>query len=155
MRVKLKQAAGRLRKDIWTYKWLGLLLITYYLLVEFLFSAFCPLVIVTGFPCPGCGITRAFLFVITGQFQRAWNINPFIYGWLLLACYVGVQRYWLNRQAKGLTGLAAVLAVAMIAFYIYRMYRYFPNRPPMTYTRGNLFEKILPGYGGIIRKFIY
>ena len=155
MKERCKQAAGRLWKDICAYKMIGIVLIIYYLLVEFIFSAFCPLVIVTGFPCPGCGITRACLFVITGQFARAWNMNPFIYGWILLAVYVGVQRYLLGRKAKGWQGLLAVLAVAMIVFYFYRMYRYFPNKPPMSYTRGNLFEKILPGYDRLIRKLIY
>lgn len=152
MRINLRQAAGRVWKDIKEYKWLGIVLITYYLLVEYTFSAFCPLVIITGFPCPGCGITRALLCVFTGQFARAWSINPLIYAVLFTALYAGVQRYLLGRRVKGFYQLLCIVAVLMIVVYIYRMYRYFPHRPPMSITRGSLFEKILPGYGEFLNK---
>lgn len=146
MKIKWKQAADRVWKDVKEYKWLGLVLAVYYLLMEFIFSAFCPLVIITGFPCPGCGITRAFLCVLTGQFARAWYINPLIYGVILTALYAGVQRYLLGRKVRGFRKILCVLAILMIVVYIYRMYRYFPHRPPMSITGGSLFERFLPGY---------
>lgn len=146
MKIEWKQAAGRVWKDMKEYKWLGLVLALYYLLMEIVFSAFCPLVIVTGLPCPGCGITRAFLCVLTGQFVRAWDINPLIYGVILTALYAGIQRYLLGQKVKGLRKILCVLAILMIGVYVYRMYRYFPHRPPMSITRGSLFERFLPGY---------
>jgi len=152
MKINWKQTAGRVWKDVKEYKWLGIVLIAYYLLVEYIFSAFCPLVIITGFPCPGCGITRAFLCVLTGQFARAWNINPLIYGVLLTALYAGIQRYLLGRRVKGFYQLLCILAVLMIVVYIYRMYRYFPHRSPMSITRGSLLEEILPGYREFLNK---
>lgn len=155
MKIRVKQAAERLWKDIWQYKWLGVVLLIYYLLMEHIFSAFCPSVIITGFPCPGCGMTRAFLFVLTGQFERAWSINPLIYGCFLFAFYAGVQRYLLGRKVNGWKTIMIILAVALMGLYIYRMYCYFPNKPPMTFTNGSLFERLLPGYGEVIRAVIY
>ena len=155
MKIRLKQAAGRIWKDILAYKMLGVVLIIYYLFSELIFSAFCPSVIVIGFPCPGCGMTRACLFVLTGQFERAWNINPMIFGWVLFAFYGVVQRYFLGKKVKGWKTILALLATAMIGLYIYRMYQYFPNKPPMTFTGGSLFERLLPGYGRVIRELIY
>lgn len=146
MKIEWKQAAGRAWKDMKEYKWLGLVLVLYYLLMEVVFSAFCPLVIITGFPCPGCGITRAFVCVLTGQFVRAWNINPLIYGVILVALYAGVQRYLFGQKVRGLRKILCILAILMIGVYVYRMYRYFPHRPPMSITRGSLFERFLPGY---------
>lgn len=154
MKIKIKQAAGRLWRDLKEYKGLIPALLIYYFFVKIIFSAFCPSVIVTGFPCPGCGMTRALLFLLTGQFKRAWNINPLIYGWFLFALYAGVQRYWFGRSIKGWKAILWILAVAMIIAYIYRMYRYFPNRPPMTFTGGSLFDRVLPGYDELIRKII-
>lgn len=155
MKRNMKQAAGRLWKDIKEYKWLGAVLVLYYIAVKRVFDAFCPLVIVTGFPCPGCGMTRALFFVLTGQFARAWNINPLIYGWILLALYIGIQRYVRGRKAVGWRTMLGVIALVMIGVYLYRMYRYFPNRAPMTFTGGSVMERLVPGYGKIIRKIIY
>lgn len=155
MKIRLKQAAGRIWKDIWSYKAAGAGLFLYYVIMQRIFSAFCPSVILTGFPCPGCGLTRAALFAVTGQFERAWNMNPMIYGFILFAGYAAVQRYFLDRKVKGWKVILAILAAAMIGVYLYRMYRYFPNRPPMSFTGGSLFEKALPGYGRSIREFLY
>ena len=155
MKIRLRQAAGRIWNDICKYKVLGFVLIIYYLIMEIVFSAFCPSVIFTGFPCPGCGMTRACLFVLTGQFERAWNINPMIFGWGLFAIYAGVQRYLLGKKVKGWKTILALLATAMMGLYIYRMYQYFPNRPPMTFTEGSLFENLLPGYDKVIRELIH
>ena len=137
-------------KDVKEYKWLGAALVLYYLMVEGLFSAFCPLVIITGFPCPGCGMTRAFLAVLTGHFVRAWRLNPMIYAVILAALYGAVQRYLLHQRVKGFYRILCILAVLMILVYLYRMYRYFPHRPPLSITRGSLFERIVPGYGKLL-----
>ena len=31
---------------------------------------------ITGFPCPGCGLTRSFISIAHGQFVDAWRFNP-------------------------------------------------------------------------------
>lgn len=36
----------------------------------------CPIRLLTGFTCPGCGGTRALGAISTGDFQSAWNLNP-------------------------------------------------------------------------------
>lgn len=154
MKINWKQAAGRMWKDIREYKVLAFVLIAYYLVIRSIFSAFCPLVIITGFPCPGCGMTRAFLFAFTGQFVRAFHANPLVYGWILFGIYGFIQRYIRGRKIKGWQIIISILAAAMIIAYIYRMYLYFPNRPPMTFTHGSIFEKILPGYTKVLRKII-
>lgn len=32
---------------------------------------------VTGIQCPGCGMTRAFLCLLHGDWRGAWDLNPF------------------------------------------------------------------------------
>lgn len=38
---------------------------------------FCPFKFVTGIPCPGCGMTRAFLAMAEADFVSAFRHNPF------------------------------------------------------------------------------
>ena len=39
----------------------------------------CPVRLLTGFPCPGCGGTRAMGAICTGDFSAAWHLNPLAY----------------------------------------------------------------------------
>jgi hypothetical protein len=37
----------------------------------------CPFLNVTGLPCPGCGMTRASLALLRGDWAEVWHLNPF------------------------------------------------------------------------------
>ena len=45
----------------------------------------CPFHLITGIPCPGCGMTRAFLALAKGDLITAFHYNPFS---LLLATII-------------------------------------------------------------------
>lgn len=61
--------------------------------------SFCPFYNLTGLPCPGCGLTRAFVCLGHGQWREAWHWHPL--GWLIYALFAvlwlraGV--YWLRE----------------------------------------------------------
>lgn len=42
----------------------------------------CPIRLLTGFPCPGCGGIRSLGAISIGNFDLAWSLNPLIF----LAC---------------------------------------------------------------------
>lgn len=146
MKKRLYLAAVRLRNDIKAYRIFILAFLLYDMLAQLLFHAFCPMVIVTGLPCPGCGMTRAVFYFAAGQLEKGWRMNPLGILWLALAVYFVLMRYWLQREAKGVLQIGGVLAACMLVYYGYRMYRYFPGEVPIAYTQGNLMESLLPGY---------
>ena len=39
----------------------------------------CPIRLLTGYPCPGCGGTRSVGAFCLGEFDRAWSLNPFAF----------------------------------------------------------------------------
>jgi hypothetical protein len=43
----------------------------------------CPFRLVTGLPCPGCGLTRSWVYLTHGQWRDSFAAHPF--GWLLAA----------------------------------------------------------------------
>lgn len=142
---------GRIKQDVRQHGAGVLAVVVMYFVMHALFGAFCPSVIVTGFPCPGCGMTRAVLYLLKGQFLRSWALNPAAGLWVLWALWFAFERYIRGRKCRGLTWALTGIALFMITVYIVRMIRYFPNKPPYVYTGNNLFSRIIPGYRDIIR----
>ncbi len=87
----------------------------------------CPFYNLTGLPCPGCGLTRAFVCLGHGQWRESLHWHPL--GWLIygvfLLLWVRSGFYWLrgvtlwpvSPQASGRLGwgAAGLLLVAGVA----------------------------------------
>ena len=132
-----------LREDIYGVRGVIIALALYFLFFRYILRSICPVVLVTGFPCPGCGMTRAAFCVLHLDFIGAWETHPFIFPIILLAAVFTWNRYILCRTSQPLLKkCVVVLAVAMILFYLWRMYVYFPGEPPMSYYKGNLIVRI-------------
>ncbi len=120
-----------LAEDVRTLVPAAAALLAYGLLTHLLFDRFCPMLILVDFPCPGCGMTRALFFVLTGRFGHAWRLQPLVYGWILYGLAFGFRRYftkgakyWLEKRAW----LAApvLLLMAGLVLYLYRIVCGFP-----------------------------
>jgi hypothetical protein len=72
----------------------------------------CPFRLLTGLPCPGCGLTRAWVFIAHGDFGAALRANPFGY----------------------LTMAAAVVLIAVVAASVARA-RPIPSLSPLVRSR--------------------
>lgn len=127
-------------RDLKGYWKAACLLVFYTIMVNLIFHHFCPMVIFTGIPCPGCGMTRALFEILQFDFADAWEMHPFVYGWVVLGIAFGVRRYGMGREIRSLQKYAVILLAAMMIFYVYRMIRFFPNQEPMTYEPNNLLR---------------
>lgn len=152
--TKLRESAKRICADIRQYGPAGIIFLVYYEATHFFRTAFCPMLSVTGLPCAGCGLTRAFLYLLRGQVGRAANINPMCFPVAVFLIYCGYFRYVRGTRIKGFKVLFALLAAAMLIFYAVRMYLYFPDRIPYVYARDNLFADRIPGYQELMDRAI-
>lgn len=143
MKTIFKEAVGLFWEDIKNMRFAILALAVYFWINKTFFYSSCVWVIVTGFPCPGCGLTRAGFALLRGDFIRAYEIHPFIYGIVVLFFAFCFYRYILKRSQKVFVKWAIVLIIAMIAFYVYRMICEFPGEPPMAYYQYNLIHTFL------------
>ena len=62
----------------------------------------CPVLAITGYHCPGCGMTRALRCLIRWDFAGAWSYNPIVFllpVYLLLVLFDGkpFRRSQINR----------------------------------------------------------
>lgn len=142
----------RIVTDVKQYGMAVVVLIAYTVIVNLVFHAFCPVVIFCGFPCPGCGITRAAVCFMTGRWQQAWQLNPVIYAIAVTTAYFIYRRYLLGTKVVGLKWLITVVFVLLAVVYIVRMYLYFPDRAPYVYTEENMLARILPFYQQLLYK---
>ncbi|MDO5574339.1 MAG: DUF2752 domain-containing protein [bacterium] len=135
----LKQFISDLKSAIWVI--IGLVI--YWTVSSICFGEFCPMKILTGIPCPGCGMTRAVVLMFTGHFAESFEMHPMALAWILLGLYFCICRYILNRKPRGAAVAAIGLCVLMLPLYIYRMETLFPDHVPMTYTKTPIGDMIL------------
>jgi hypothetical protein len=141
---QLSKAARRIITDIKDYKIAILCIIIYTVFVKTIFHAFCPMLIMTGIPCPGCGMTRALYCLITFQLKRSISLNPAALLWLIFIAYIVWNRYILGTYNKRVTSiLLAFVCIITLIIYIYRMVNCFPSYPPMVYYKDNLILRFI------------
>ena len=143
LRQRLKTGKEIFINDMKHAKWAVLFVFAYFVLFRKIFAPICPVVFITGLPCPGCGMTRAVLCLMHLDFAGAWQMHPFVYVLLVFLIYFGVRRYIGGiLDTEKIWEIAAVIGIFMILFYIWRMLRYFPGDPPMSYYYGNVLLKL-------------
>lgn len=96
------------------------LIALFYIVLEMLFGIGCPFKFLTGISDAGCGMSRAWMAVLRGDFRRAFYFHPL---WPLppLALAIWMLRERIPRVPyRGLLGLmiAAFLLVWIMRFFI-------------------------------------
>jgi uncharacterized protein DUF2752 len=71
----------------------------------------CPMMRFFDVPCPGCGLTRAFIAIAHGRFEDAWSLNPFSYLFFVLALALAWRPRWIARAPRAWA--AGLLAATM------------------------------------------
>lgn len=109
----------------------------------------CPLRMIFGIPCPGCGITRAFLLALQGRFHEATEMHLFWIPLTILVIVFLTVRYFvadeklLERSKKVIKTCFIILMILLVIYYIYRMIMWYPNKEPMVYDTNNVISRIL------------
>lgn len=84
----------------------------------------CPFQKMTGWLCPGCGITTMFYRISKFNFHGAYNSNPYIFVTLpILVFFILYDIYLkvnLKKTPKWLNVLMSLYAVGLIAFMLFR-----------------------------------
>lgn len=139
MREYLKTVAGRIKKD-WTESRQGIIAAILCLIIfTVLFKTICPVRLVTGYPCPGCGITRAALCLLRLDFTGAATLNPSVFLWVGLGTYIVISRYLLGKNKRA-DLLLFIVSLFTVGIYIYRMAVLFPGKEPLSYYPKNLIS---------------
>ncbi len=149
-RSKGRQIAGRIFRDIRHWRVGLIVFIVYWTSVNLIFHAYCPLRLLTGFPCPACGLTRAGAAVLLLHFADAWAYHPMIFVILPVLLYVILFRYVLGRKVPGGKLIAILILVALFIVYPVRMSLYFPDDHGLYLYESNLTAHFVPGWNELL-----
>lgn len=130
--------ATRIKNDIKKYHAGICVFLIYYLVTHFFFNASCPALLLTGFPCPGCGLTRAVICVFTFRWESAFYLNPVAFLIALEIVLFVIYRYFLGKTKKIFVFLVYFTVALLIIRYIYGMINWYPNRIPYVFRSKNL-----------------
>lgn len=103
----------------------------------------CLIRVITGFPCPGCGLTRATFALLVFDFKGAFFFNPMVFlVWplLFLLAYLFLSKKF---QMKKFSPLFISFGIIMIAVFIVRMIIYFPGAQPLNYDFNSIFGRMI------------
>ena len=142
MRNTLSIITSRIIKDLRRNAAFIIIVAVLWGILNLLFHRFCPVVLLCGYPCPGCGITRAFLAFVTLHPVKAFHYNPVYPLWLAVLLAAFWIRYVKGKSLKGLYYPLLFTGIITLLVYIYRMIFIFPGDEPMVYVHENLFSII-------------
>jgi hypothetical protein len=93
--------------------------LSYLLLVPNEYKIPCIFNYATGMQCPGCGLTRASMAILRGDFAAAFTFNPLIFAApIFIGAYLLAKR---SKFSKSLTGVVVATAtVATLGFFLVR-----------------------------------
>lgn len=92
-------------------------LVIYMLCTQLIFHTVCPWAILTHYPCPACGLTRAGLCVFTLRFREAARWNAMIFLWMPYLLYMLIMRYVVGKKPRYAFGLAVAIAALTCIYF--------------------------------------
>lgn len=110
----------------------GSAFVWYFNPTEVHFFPVCPLYALTGLACPGCGLTRGFHALFTGDIPTALHFNALLPVWAIIFAYVFVSMVLLAIRGKGLPMWPTnpkFLWTFMIVLLVFGVVRNFPAYP--------------------------
>ncbi|MDD2426868.1 MAG: DUF2752 domain-containing protein [Eubacteriales bacterium] len=118
------------------------------------FGSGCAVSSVIGFPCPGCGSSRAAVLLFQGRLGEALRMHPLIILSLLMLLVILSTEFikfirrkqgkaWNNPIPQRLLDVVAVAIIALyLGVYVYRMIKYYPHTEPMIYNWNSVWGQI-------------
>lgn len=127
-----------IRKNI-----LIILFLAIFLILTYIFKIInCPIKFICGYPCPGCGMTRAGFSILRFDFVAAFKYNPLIFIFpVILWIVIFNERPIISKIYKSNVFWIVILIVVVIT-YVLRLIFVYPNIP-MDYYENNLINIII------------
>ena len=105
----------------YAHKWMILGLCAALVAVFALSGIGCPFYRIFGIPCPGCGMTRAFLACLRLDFAAAWRYHPMVFSLPYLLALFGKDGA-VFPEKRWNAGILALVCLGFLAQYLCRLF---------------------------------
>lgn len=101
-----------------------------------------------GVPCPGCGLTRAYLSLFNGNLKEAFYYHPLFFIPLLVIIVILLKfepfiRFKIIEKIYSSKIFWICIIIAFLILYIIRMILFFPHTEPMIFNENNALFKLI------------
>jgi Ca2+/Na+ antiporter len=94
-----------------------------------IFHEVCPVKLIIGFPCAGCGMVRAFLLLMQLRFAEAYAMHPGFIPVLITFILFIILRYFTDADPKWIKICVLITLLFLIVLYVYRLFTSFGTEP--------------------------
>ncbi|WP_237579104.1 DUF2752 domain-containing protein [Candidatus Enterococcus willemsii] len=101
---------------------------------------------ITGIPCPGCGMTRSFLHLLSGQIDEAFYYHPLFWLVPILFGIVLLRKQPIIQKVYASKAFWTAMLVVILGVYSYRMVQFFPHQVPLDFEEKALIPRILSNF---------
>lgn len=129
-----------------TRLWITVFFVLLFCLLIFSGNFRCYTKLITGIPCPGCGMTRAYSSLFHLQIKEAFFYHPLFLLPPVVLLLLLLQKKKLFTTPRWLWG---IILIVFLGVYAIRMYLYFPDTAPMTYEPNAVLPRLALFFGKI------
>ena len=114
----------------------------YLFLLDRLLGGVCWVRLAFGFPCPLCGMTRATVLFLKGDFVGAWQMHALFYLVLFFVPVYIFFKYFVKNGRRVVGMYVIIFSIIAVGYYVYRMLYWFPEQEPLLYYPDNWLNYI-------------
>ena len=142
--VKFRLLKDEFIRNFKDYIWILLFLVIYlvYFRIFHYHESNCLIKRAIGYPCPGCGMSRAIFYFLTFQFKTAFLYHPFVFALPFISFILFVKRLKYIKNIYNSKTFWIILTIVFIGIYIIRMHFYFPDTVPLDYYEDSLLNRL-------------
>ncbi len=107
-----------LKKDIYNLRYALIIIFVYCFVMQFFCGTVCPFKAFLNIDCPACGMTRATIYLLTGNFRKSMEYNPTTFFWLISIFSFLIDRYVKKLKIRPFPLLFIISGVITISWYI-------------------------------------
>lgn len=106
-----------LKKDLYQIRFAIIPLAIYCIAMQIIFHTVCPFKALLGINCPGCGLTHATIYLLTGRFQESIEANPTCILWLIAILLFIIDRYIYKLKIKPFPTIFIIVGLITLIWY--------------------------------------